>query len=747
MATKPRVSIQRANPLFPGLPGRGNPGLDGLGDEDSRKQVVEINGRMVLVDLITGNKIDLGPITAAPEKSQTSGATPTTWGGMFIDDGQGSGYYADANGRRLNPQEYQEAVAAGRTPAAAAAPLYPEGGVTTTGQTYKIDRYTGDITLGPIYGTLATTRTPQQLRQDVLEDIAAQRAYTDKQTADSQRYNTGERLGGQTFNSGEGQLGRQFTSGENTLNRQFQGAESMLGRQFTSGESAIDRAQRAGEFAANYSITKAQAQRQDREAALNAAKTYTELTASPDLTGFQRFLSAGGGSVGNALQRGATSMTREGQLGGARALQVSEQPLPTYMDYNYAPQTNPYAGATNQYMGMTNPYANAMNPVIAIQRAAVPAATIPAATVTPRAVVAPSIDGGSWNPGTSGQSYLDRPNVPDFVKPGYVAPPMPSPASTPAPFVTQAAVPSEGLQWDAGSGFAYGTKVGPIYRYALGTQDMPVGMDTQFMSGDSTSLDPMSGGARPETVSINDPTGDATFSVDPLQPPDGPSEGGRAAELSALLKALSQFLDKGEEPAPMPVAPRYAFGTYMMPEAPRYGLGTSFKKAVRGVRDVAEGAGDYARSAVRGLLDYNIYGDNLEDVETARRLGITPAEAAILRERAIPRYAYGTGIMESDNPYIDRVMAQRQATPYTMNTQAADYSFGSPTLRSINEMGAQVATGVPMVEFGYEANRLRPGMLSSPQARAGTRTRGLHHAPKSRGCAPRIGTAGRRATE
>ena len=958
MATKPRVSIQRANPLFPGWPGwpgrgnpdlggpgRGNPDLGGLVDGESRKQVVEIDGRMVLVDLITGDKIDLGPITAAPEKSQTSGATPTTWGGMFIDDGQGSGYYADINGRRLNPQQYQEAVAAGRTPAAAAAPRYPEGGVTTTGQTYKIDPYTGDITLGPIYGTLATTRTPQQLRQDVLDDIKAQREYVDRQTAESQRFatsergagqtfTTGERLGRQEFDSGEGQLGRQFTSGENTLNRQFQGAESMLGRQFTSGESAIDRAQRAGEFAANYSITKAQAQRQDREAALNAAKTYTELTASPDLTGFQRFLSAGGGSVGNALQRGATSMTREGQLGGARALQVSEQPLPTYMDYNFTPQTNPYAGATNQYMGMTNPYANAMNPVIAIQRAAVPAATIPAATVTPRAVVAPSIDGGSWNPGTSGQSYLDRPNVPDFLKPGYVAPPMPSPASTPAPSVTQAAVPSEGLQWDAGSGFAYGTKVGPIYRlaygtqdmprygfgteqapdrgpiipsepetepdrgpffaqdndnpyrdvqkwlklspmgkqfldkydgsttvwdyskgkiaegrqdfpepvvqegrfdedypraerpdneitsdldagmwmsrpqgqhlykhpsdwyyaqanqypgsfsatetmsdpviavprldsdesrrigahelthfvqwtlsdyperlglteklsldnfykevvnlapeiidsyfqmnrksrynpnrnstaaiedliskinggqtgkrpdlthvytavmeayhgdassmpeqlrrfypwlnqtadgprYALGTQDMPVGMDTQFMSGDSTSLDPMSGGARPETVSINDPTGDATFSVDPLQPPDGPSEGGRAAELSSLLKALSQFLDKGEEPAPMPVAPRYAFGTYMM-----------------------------------------------------------------------PGYAYGTGIMESDNPYIDRVMAQRKATPYTMNTQAADYSFGSPTLRSINEMGAQVATGVPMVEFGYEANRLRPGMLS-----------------------------------
>jgi len=311
-------------------------------------------------------------------------------------------------------------------------------------------------------------------------------------------------------------------------------------------------------------------------------------------------------------------------------LQIAEQPLPTYMDYSFSPQTNPFAGATNQFMGMTNQYANAVNPVLAVQRAAIPAATVPAvmptaqsnlaAHIVPTAANSSNFENRPTNAAETSAWQASIPGAPDFI--------------TGKNGVTRLAYGTQDIPR-----YNYGTNAMP--RYAMGTQDMPVGMDTQFMSGDSTSLDPMSGGARPETVSINDPTGDATFSVDPLQPPDGPSEGGRAAELSSLLKALSQFLDKGEEPAPMPVAPRYAFGTYMM-----------------------------------------------------------------------PGYAYGTGIMESDNPYIDRVMAQRQATPYTMNTQAADYSFGSPTLRSINEMGAQVATGVPMVEFGYEANRLRPGMLS-----------------------------------
>ena len=476
---------------------------------------------------------------------------------------------------------------------APSAPRYPTSGVTATGQSYTVDGYTGAITLGPVYGELATSRSPQQLRQDVLDDIAAQRAYTDRQTADDQRFRTGERLGGQTFTSGENQLGRDFTAGESQINRQF-----------TSGESNIDRAQRAGEFAANYSITKAQAQRQDREAALNAAKTYTDLTASPDLTGFQRFLSAGGGSVGNALQRGATSLTREGQLGGARALQVSEQPLPTYMDYNFTPQTNPYAGLTNA--AARPPAAPAVTP----PRPMPTAQQNLAAHIVPTAANSSNFENRPTTTAETNAWMAGIPDAPDFVKAGLPA-------------------------------LAYGTSALP--RYALGTQDVPVGTGTQFISGDDTDpADPMAGGADPEAVTINDPTGDATFSVDPLEQPGSPEpSGGRSAELSALLKALSQFLDKGEEPAPMPVAPRYAFGTYMM-----------------------------------------------------------------------PGYAYGTGIMESDNPYIDRVMAQRQATPYSLNTFDAGYALQSPTQRSINEMGAQVATGVPMAEFGFEAAKYRPGFLS-----------------------------------
>ncbi len=528
----------------------------------------------------------------------------------------------------------------------------------------------------------ADTKAADAQQRFLTSERLGGQTFTTNERLGGQTFTTGERLGRQEFDSGENQLGRQFTSSENQLGRQFQGAESMLGRQFTSGESAIDRAQRAGEFAANYSIAKAQALRQDREAALNAARLYTELTASPDLTGFQRFLSAGGGSVGNALQRGATSMTREGQLGAARALQVSEQPPTTYKDYNFTPQTNPYAGMMNQFAGATNQYANAVNPVLVVQRPAVSTPIIPPAFIPP-ASVAPFIDGGSWNPGTSGQSYLDRPGIPPdllkFLRGG---------ESTSAPDKAQVAAPSDRIRFDYGDGEPYGQvyspappqmavsspfdygdgePLGQVYSpapmqmavpspsdygdaipmpaYANGIQQMPVGMNTQFIAGDDANLNnPFAFGADPETVSINDPTGDATFSVDPLEQPgapEGPSNDDRLMKLSTLLKALGQFLDSGNATAPMPVMPQYAFGTSMM-----------------------------------------------------------------------PRYSYGTGIIESDNPYIDRVMAQRQATPYTINTQAADYSFGSPTMRSINEMGAQVATGVPMAEFGWEANRLRPGMLS-----------------------------------
>lgn len=498
------------------------------------------------------------------------------------------------------------------------APQYPQGGITATGQTYTVDPYTGAFTLGPVYGTLATSRTPAQLRQDVLDDIAGQRGYNTGERLAGQTYQTGERLGGQTFQTGErlggqafqageNQLGRLFTSGENTLNRQFQGAESSINRQFTSGESAIDRAQRAGEFAANYSITRAQAQRQDREAALNAARTYTELTASPDLTGYQRFLSAGGGSVGNALQRGATSLTREGQLGGARALQVAEQPLPTYADYNYVPQANPYAGLTNQFASASNPYAGMSNPAVG---------AAPTAAAAP--VVMPTIM-------PTAQQNLGAHIVPT--------------AANSSDFVDRPTTAAETNAWMAGIPGAPDFVKAGLPAYAHGTQDAPVGTYTQFISGDDASADPFAEGADPEAVTINDPTGDATFSVDPLETPGAPEGGNRTAELGALLAAIGRFLE-GEQAAPPP-APMGA------------------------------------------------------------PLGGMP-----------PRFAFGTGIMPQDDPYIDRVIAQRQATSFDLNPFDAGYFHQSPTVRSINETAAQVATGAPSSEFGWEAAKYRPGFLS-----------------------------------
>lgn len=111
-------------------------------------------------------------------------------------------------------------------------------------------------------------------------------------------------------------------------------------------------------------------------------------------------------------------------------------------------------------------------------------------------------------------------------------------------------------------------------RYAMGTAvpnpfgpqtadgKIPVGASTKFMSGDSTAADPAAGGARPETVEIEDPTGDATFKVEPHTDPAPPQMGTKPklAELFSVIGALLSEGDMGMGEMPMD-APRYAYGT------------------------------------------------------------------------------------------------------------------------------------------------------------------------------------------
>ena len=397
----------------------------------------------------------------------------------------------------------------------------------------------------------------------------------------------------------EGAANRANATGLQGANFLYQSGESQLGRQFTSGENALNRAQQAGEFAANYSITKANAERADKAAALQAAQTFSTMSGAPDLTGYDRFLAAGGGTLGGAIQRRATSLTDKGQLGAGRALQVAEQPLPTYADYSYTPTANPFMYATNPNITPALGYGGAYG-------GANPAPPAPVQT-TPASAPAPPPPNQA--PPASGGVHLDPADV-------------------------QAGVVGGG--WQPTPGFAGGTAAQP--GYATGT----------FEAGDSTDpIDPAAGGAKPEQVTLQDPPGpnNARAMVTPLTDP-GVGDGGRAAELGALLDAIGKFLSG------------------------------------------SDGGGGGGGLTAPGV----------------------PIERPMLGG-APRRYALGTDInpvQPEDQPYIDRVMAMRTATPYNVNPYAADYSQQSPTSRAIGAAAFQTATGVPGTELQFEAQKYAP---------------------------------------
>jgi len=411
------------------------------------------------------------------------------------------------------------------------------------------------------------------------------------------------------FTRDENAIGRAASSAESALSREFQSGESALSRAFSGEEGYQSRVQRAGEFLANYEISRAQEARAAQESKLRAASTFTSLSASPDLTGYQRFLAAGGGSAANALSSGATSLTREGQLGAARALQTAEAPIVVPAAYSFTPERNQFA--------------------------------TPAARPAAPATGAEMFTGGGVS-----QSEFDRmlAQVPTASAP-------PAAAAAPPPSVPTGPAPPPGV---AGAwGYANGTGGAPIWRdssqfsmprYAEGMD----GAQGTFISGDSEDpMDPAAGGAQPELVQLEDPPGpdNAQARITPLTPPGGP-EDGDPKRMGALFHAIGSFLDGGA------------------------------------------GMGEFASEMPMDGMP--------------------------------PRYAYGgtigmngmSAIMPQDEPYLDRVLEMRKQTPYTLNPFAADYFNSSPTTRSINEAGAQVASGVPVSEFQYEAQRYQPGMLS-----------------------------------
>ena len=248
-------------------------------------------------------------------------------------------------------------------------------------------------TVGGIVGVAADTaaQIAAQASQNGIS-IASQQAINDANIAaaalnqKNQNLFTGEQnaLNNQ-FTGGQNALNNQFSAGQQTTQNQFTAGQDLVNNQFTGGENQLNRALTAGSDAANYQIAYQQAASQAQKDALAAATQYTALSSAPDLTGFTRFLAAGGGKAGNALAAGANAFTSLGQLGAARALNLAQNPAafalaPNFSAY-YTPGTNPSINNVNPAANNQNPYANT-NPFLA---GAGPTATVaaPAVTTTP----------------------------------------------------------------------------------------------------------------------------------------------------------------------------------------------------------------------------------------------------------------------------------------------------------------------------------------------------------------------------
>lgn len=444
---------------------------------------------------------------------------------------------------------------------------------------------------------------------------------------------------------------------------------------FTANQNALSAAQRAGEFAATYTIQKAQQETADRNAKIQAAKTFSDLSGAADLTGYDRFLAAGGGDAGAAISRGGSSLTNRGQLGAARALDASRAPLPVYGEAPSVPAVTPWtatpwggygAGAGSATTTTTSPVRSAGGaPRTDASGAALDAGYtnnfgkradgswgVTGVTKNAPVAVANAADGsegfafGTGGPpirrgqlGRSSTTSMPNGGSMDSVTDRYALGTRRNLLGHPAPQT----------QYDPNAGIPEG--------FANGTDNaIPTGQNFDAIVGDSTAQDPAAGGAHPEALNINDPTGDATVDIDPMtQPGVGDTSGmeaptgGNAEMLGALLVAIGNFLTQ-QPAAPEPsTEPRFALGTM---GRPRYALGSD------------------------------------------------------------PTTLDGTGATEADQASINEVMGMRTGTPYSVNPFEASYLQSDPTKRKIDAAAFQTATGVPEEELGYVANRYQPGGMA-----------------------------------
>lgn len=635
----------------------GGESLPGIGGGTTR--VVNVNGRQLLID-DKGNTIrDLGPVTASTD------STPSV-------DGAGV-QFTYVNGRPVRYvqledgtytfQPYQPVpLPVNQTPGHTTSSstnvssststntnLSPQVYQATDGSTHVYNPATGlDTVIAPPGGMTAYQQAQLQNTLDVQKQQESGANARNAATIAGSAANTATTEAGANSRNAASIAG---SAADRASQSAFGAWQQENTQGFTSHENALSAAQRAGEFAANYGLQVAQQQTADRQAKIAAAKTFSDLSGAADLTGYDRFLAAGGGDAGNAITLGGSSLTEKGQLGAGRALGAAREPLPTYAAAPTVPTVAPWS--PTPWSGYSA--APAAAPTGPFGGAGTATQNLPATigangpnTNAAGNLVAPGGQAGTWAP-TLG-----------FAN-GTGAPPIRRQLGS-----SVTAMPNGGSMDTLTDRYALGTRrnllggppmhaqddpnAGIPAGFANGTDNaIPTGRSFDAIVGDSTAQDPAAGGAHPEGLQITDPTGDATVDIDPLTTPGvGPTEpeGDSQEMLGALLVALGNFLKSAADKDVPPLGPPPTLGGM---GRPRFALGTA------------------------DLL--------------------------------------GTGATDADSANVNEVLAMRQATPYSVSPMRADYAFSDPTQRAINAAAFQTATGVPSSELDYVNQRYQPGGL------------------------------------
>ena len=615
----------------------------------------------------------------------------------------------------------------------------------------------------------------QQINATAFEG-AAQRGVTSFEGAANRALTSSENIENRLAASAEAAAGRSFTGAESATGRAFLGAENVLAAQraedvaaasraydvyktageraFTGGESRISRALSAGQFAATNALELADRAAADRRDRATLAETYGRLSSAPDLTGFNRFVQAGGGNVGNAILRGADSLTPLGQLGAGQTLRLTREPYVAPAAY-----ANPFPNFNFQdtaYMTQA-PFNAPVTPVrtstfrepasVAVTPAYSPSMqTLLAATPPSRGAIARPTDTTITAPAIplTAQQMLAAGQVPTAANPGFTD--RPTTAAETQSYLTGAGVPAWARALQPGNAYGTGPGAMPIYRSAVATPPMGRGMDTltgryaygtlgtmgmpRYALGnpmtmaqppmDMMAQPPMDMMAMPPAPSMNggmSPFGDqgmpatGTFITGDSTDPMDPAAGGAQPEMVTL--------NDPEGNATADVIPMTMPGVGPDPGTDDGGSIGALLMAISKFI-LAEEAKSAIAAPPPPMMgpELGMMGAPRFNMGTLGMMGLPRYNMGtnVSYNMGVPRYALGAmpgfDISAEDQPYVAEVLATRRATPYSVNPFAADYQMQSPTARAIGQTAFQTATGVPGTELDYLARMYEPQGLA-----------------------------------